>query len=959
MKSTLIRLGLLAVMISALASCGGGKDGAPGAPGAAGAPGVSGNTQVASNMDPAQWTALTPTIDPASISITIASPPVVKFRVTDQYGNPLVGLGTKTGTNLNNVYFTLAKLVPVTGGPSVWRSYLVTKTATCGSTGAVADTNGACWVGTYPTQEREGTMVDNGDGSYSYTFARDIKQTQAIVNAIGQGATEGSANSKALGGVYHVADLDPGHLNFDASATTRLGIVIKGTQPGGTASIALPTNVTVDFRPDGGAITATRDIVERSSCDGCHAGKVIGHGDRRDPKLCVTCHTDQTKYGFPNVAETAAVPGVSPPVLTSAFYRTTVEEGDEAAFTYPRMIHKTHMGEELVKTGYNLNAHCNDPAGAGYNAANPVANRAQCFNTVLFPQDLRNCTKCHDGTAGAANQTPDGDNWKNVPSRIACGACHDGIDFATGSGITLADAAADIAAGNPAGTTQSGHGGGARSDSECSGCHSPTSMSLYHTPVTPPDPTNSILGGTNSYTNSAWLAATGANNNNLPTGAISVTYDIKSVARVADTSVTPTQYRPKMVFRMLQNGAAVPFNTYSAGVTTEIWNNFFGSPSIYFVFAVPQDGITAPADFNASASGYLRSLWNGTATGTGAGTLTGPDGSGYYTATLTGVNIPDNAVMLTGGLGYTYTLKTTPPLTQTNVPNYPITSSAYANNPSGGLIVAAPDAQVVASSGAGAGATTGAYSGRRAIVDGARCNNCHRQLGLFTSSSFHAGQRNDGSTCSWCHNPNQTNSGWSGDSTNHIHSIHAGLDPTGKGVTSNGMNKRVAPFTWHATSATQGFWDIGFPGVLKNCEACHLPGTYDFSASASASALPNRLYRTTATGALVAGSITIPSYTYLPELDAAIASGTSLGSGFSYNAASGVVTADAAQTTLVTSPIATACFACHDTELDVGHMESNGGSVYRARSEALGKQEQCMVCHATGRVADIKAMHQK
>ena len=79
-----------------------------------------------------------------------------------------------------------------------------------------------------------------------------------------------------------------------------------------------------------------------------------------------------------------------------------------------------------------------------------------------------------------------------------------------------------------------------------------------------------------------------------------------------------------------------------------------GAPSAYFVFSVPQDGIAKPADFNTSVSGYLRSIWNGKATGTGKGTLSGPDADGYYTVTLTGVTIPDNAVMLTGGLGYTY-----------------------------------------------------------------------------------------------------------------------------------------------------------------------------------------------------------------------------------------------------------------------------------------------------------------
>ena len=69
---------------------------------------------------------------------------------------------------------------------------------------------------------------------------------------------------------------------------------------------------------------------------------------------------------------------------------------------------------------------------------------------------------------------------------------------------------------------------------------------------------------------------------------------------------------------MLQNGARKDLNTYATTATNpvtgrkEIWDDFMGAPSVYFVFAVPQDGITAPADFNASVSAYLRCLWNGT-----------------------------------------------------------------------------------------------------------------------------------------------------------------------------------------------------------------------------------------------------------------------------------------------------------------------------------------------------------
>ena len=123
------------------------------------------------------------------------------------------------------------------------------------------------------------------------------------------------------------------------------------------------------------------------------------------------------------------------------------------------------MGEDLVKQGYHYN---NDDLGL--------------FNEVKFPQDIRNCTKCHDGSANAVHKTADGDNWKNVPSRLACGACHDGINFATGKGITLADAALIALGKTPSGV---GHIGGAKADdSQCALCHDATTIPVYHIPVT-------------------------------------------------------------------------------------------------------------------------------------------------------------------------------------------------------------------------------------------------------------------------------------------------------------------------------------------------------------------------------------------------------------------------------------------------------------------------------------------
>jgi OmcA/MtrC family decaheme c-type cytochrome len=177
-----------------------------------------------------------------------------------------------------------------------------------------------------------------------------------------------------------------------------------------------------------------------------------------------------------------------------------------------------------------------------------------------------------------------------------------------------------------------------------------------------------------------------------------------------------------------------------------------------------------------------------------------------------------------------------------------------------------------------------------------------------------------------------------------VHAIHA-------------ASKRDKPFTWHASTTTASFADIGYPGILSNCETCHATGTYDFSATASASALPNKQYRTVGTGkydGTVAGSLAAFSISPYVTADNV----KDYGAGFSIANATGVSTA-AVGTTLVISPIATACFSCHDSALAQSHMTSNGGSIYEARTTALAKTEQCTLCHLAGKVADIKTMHAK
>jgi OmcA/MtrC family decaheme c-type cytochrome len=79
------------------------------------------------------------------------------------------------------------------------------------------------------------------------------------------------------------------------------------------------------------------------------------------------------------------------------------------------LIHKIHMGSSLPSV----------KAGTPYRIWHRGA--WSDFSTVVFPQDIRNCTTCH---AAAATQA---DAWKTNPSAAACGSCHDDVNFATGA----------------------------------------------------------------------------------------------------------------------------------------------------------------------------------------------------------------------------------------------------------------------------------------------------------------------------------------------------------------------------------------------------------------------------------------------------------------------------------------------------------------------------------------------
>jgi len=392
--SRLLWINLLAIISTASLSLTGcsGEDGSPGAPGA---PGANGLPLASSATE----------LNIAITSVTINSKPVVNFTVSNQDG---VGVTSLTTAQLR---FNIAKLIPTV--PTKWQNYIVTTQT--GKSGP-----GAGRVAVQGTRENNGTLLDNNDGSYRYTFGTDI--------------TNVSCPSPCMDAYGNTLDL-----TYQPELTHRLGMQTAAGLPA--------ANAVYTFRPSDGATTGitTRDIVKTAKCNECH-DKLSAHDARIDTRYCVLCHNPGSQD--PDSIDPAKD---TTPELQASVIRSS------GAVDFKIMIHKIHRGEFLpsIVLGPDLLPGTADD-GTGEYAIWGYNNTKHDFSDIMFPQDIRNCTKCHDG---ADPDTPQGDNWKMVPSMEACGSCHDNIKFG-------------VAGAASGGTDPNGHPGGAVTDnSECITCH--------------------------------------------------------------------------------------------------------------------------------------------------------------------------------------------------------------------------------------------------------------------------------------------------------------------------------------------------------------------------------------------------------------------------------------------------------------------------------------------------------
>ena len=572
--------------------------------------------------------------------------------------------------------------------------------------------------------------IPNGQSQYvAYTTTTAKATTNSNVPQVQAGTDSKGTYTlvDASSGTYDYVFATKAPANFDATATHSIGAQIERD----LSAYGLPTTYTGNdvftFVPNGTAVTNIRDIINEASCNSCHnpLNAHGGPGPRTKMAFCVLCHTPQS---------------TNPDSLNTV---------DMKVF-----IHKLHMGSSLPSV----------KAGGDYYVVH--RGTKQDYSTIVFPQDVRNCTTCH--AAGPAQA----DAWKQNPSRAVCGSCHDDVNFATGQNhVNLPQI----------------------DDKQCHGCH----VSQETLPFDA-----SIPGAHDVPNNSPSLPGIVLSilniQNATPGSSPTVTF------QVTDKAGNPVDITQLTTIRMILGGNNVDYGVQPAGMR---------------VSETPTKATPGP---NGTYVYTMTNKLPATATGS-------------YTISMEAAN----AVTLMGGT----TVQTT------------ATDSA------------APIEQYFSVDGS-------PLVARREVVSTAKCGACHQNLAFV-----HGGSRPSTKECVICHNPTLTD-GTSKQSVSlatQIHSIHRG-------------DALANPYILGTTN----YQDVRFPGDLRDCNTCHLSGTY--------------------------------------QVD---------------NVGAQATVASPGGFTPTTGPIAAACQGCHDDKATASHALSN--------TTALG--EACLACHGNNAEFAVDAVH--
>ncbi len=741
MNRLLLRLGTTLILAATLAGCGGGSSG-PAAPPPAAAPptvqeSIAAAAAVAANDTSTSTSASFSVVQTAGVpAVSITGPQVVNFTVLSG-GRVVEGLAVSNGS----VRFNLAKLVPGTNSnPDQWVNY-IHRTE---STATAPNNRGSGPSGTPVLATARQATTDtfaasrltyNPAGYYTYTFNANITDP---------------ANPSNPGGV------------FERNRTHRIGMQLSYRNAAGETVLVNPYfDFTVDAAGNSVPVTdpaLTRKMTDVGSCNSCHEKLALHGGGRVDTQYCVMCHN----------------PG-------------TTDANSANNLNLVTMVHKIHSGKLLQRR----------PGGETYRIWGFNGTEFD-FSKVGFPQDLRNCTKCHSAdTPEKRALTPQGDNWKTRPSKEACLTCHASgtgsvwRDGTTTSGITVGSHTVFAA-------TLVGAGAAATdlTNAQCAGCH------VAGSNISP----ERVHWNQNEENAAKYRLNIDSATYNPSTRRVTVAYSLTDPTNgnAAYNLVTPDCASPTSCSNQTRFGNLRFYVAYqnmvgqSTAVTEFSSYNNGGSGANAFAYLGLNNGanrytidIALPADVPATAVAF------GTARVIGAGQIKEPLLQAKWATDPRPEVVP--RVLVNTAVQHTHR-------------------------------------DVVLS---------GVEQARREVVSNDKCNACHALLGTGSGSNtldnaFHSGARNTVEACVMCHDANRMSSGkmtngidWneSRQFKRLIHGIHGNSKRT---YPFSPGNTVVAAFNKDGTrigggaplASTNYAAEVAWPGVGINCNACHVNNSY-------------------------------------------------------------------------------------------------------------------------------------
>jgi len=356
---------------------------------------------------------------------------------------------------------------------------------------------------------------------------------------------EGGTVTQVGPGKYQHTLMAQAPAGFDTTTTYTVAVV--GSRD--LTTFNLGTNyagATFNFVPNGAKVTVTRDVIRTESCNRCHDQLAFHGGHAFGMEMCVLCHQPQN----------------ADPVSGNSLDLKV-------------MAHKIHMGSQLPSVnGYKSGTQTVPPTPyqiIGYR------NSVNDFSTVVDPANPQRCEVCHDQTTGAAQAKA----FMTEPTRAACGACHDDVNFATGA--------------NHAGKFQ-------MDDNQCANCHMPKGETPFDA---------SILG---AHVVANDTAASYPQNPDTLITSVQVT--ITGVTNTAPLQKPVVAYTVKdMKGNALALSDLEDLDFQMAGPTTDYGYTSFGS-DVTTPGYVTEDGTQGTCDANGNCKYTFQHAIPATATGT-------------------------------------------------------------------------------------------------------------------------------------------------------------------------------------------------------------------------------------------------------------------------------------------------------------------------------------------------------